>query len=152
MHSRSQSRAARCPSGGGSFRLQETDWAPYAVTSLAVDGSCLEPPIVERGPVTFGAPLILRLRYQKSDRKYVWYDWSVAPGEERIWKWMRHRRGRDNAAFVLFGDALLKLAPSADGSSASVSIAVGKFEGGSGRHALIQSARTGNCTSRICPT
>lgn len=58
----------------------------------------------------------------------VWYEWSVAPGEERIWKNMRSRRARDNAGFVLLGEAVLKLAPSADGSTVSVNKEIGSFE------------------------
>jgi len=124
-----QKLVARCavPMYRSSYSFYETDWAPYAVTSAAGE-TYIEPPVVERGPVSFGAPLFLKLRYQKAEKKYVWIEWSVAPGEERVWKPGRLRRARDDAGFVLLGEVVLKLSPTADGSTISISTAIGKFE------------------------
>lgn len=127
-----QKLIARCAAHifGNSYGLHETDWTPYVVTTLSGDGNGIDSPVVERGPVSFGAPLFLKLRYQNTDKKWVSYEWSVAPGDERIWKSMGSRRARDNAGFVLLGEAVLKLAPSADGTTISVSTEIGKFEPG----------------------
>jgi hypothetical protein len=124
-----QKLVARCavPMYRSSYNFYETDWAPYAVTSAAGE-SYIDPPVVERGPVSFGAPLFLKLRYQKTEKKYVSIEWSLAPGEERVWKPGQLRRARDDAGFVLLGDVLLKLSPSADGSGVAVHTEIGKFE------------------------
>lgn len=127
-----QKVVARCavPKYRSSYSFYETDWSPYAVTSASAEGKYIEPPVVERGPVSFGAPLFLKLRYQESDKKYVRIEWSIAPGEQRVWKAMPFRRARDDAGFALLGEVLIKLSPSADGSTLSVSTQAGEFKPG----------------------
>jgi len=116
------------------FALYESDWSPYAmtaVTSYGYDG--IAPPVVERGPVDFGGPLAIRLRYDaptpKSSKKYLYVSRSTAPADAPLWQSLRLRRGKDDAGFVWLGDAILKIMPSADGASATVSV-VGELKAG----------------------
>lgn len=116
------------------FALYESDWSPYAmtdVTSYGYDG--IAPPVVERGPVDFGGPIEIRLRYEvpapKSSKKYLYASRSIAPAGAPLWKSFRLRRGKEDAGYVWLGDALLKILPSADGASATVSV-VGELKVG----------------------
>lgn len=104
----------------GSTVLARAFMDPFSVTGLSVSGKARNPPVVDRGPVDFGAPLDLVIKVTGADRKNVSISWSLAPrGQTYSHDW-RMRRARDDAAFVLVGSFLLKITPTPDGKSFDV--------------------------------
>ena len=113
--------------GGTMFTRAYSD--PYTVTGVSVSGKARNPPVVERGPADFGAPLELVIKVTGADKKNVSIAWSLGPRGEWYESAWRMRRARDNAAFVLVGALLLKISPAADFKSFDVT-AIGELAPG----------------------
>ena len=77
-------------------------------------------PIVERGPVDFGVPLTLALRFDGVDRRNVLLGWSVAPADMPTWGLLRLRRNDQGRGLMVLGGALIEVTPSQDGTSATL--------------------------------
>jgi hypothetical protein len=96
---------------------------PYVVESLVLsssDGGVLAP-VVTRGPVDFGAPLLLTLRFDGVDRRgNALLTWSVAPAEALIWVRIPQTRNGEQAALLTIADAQLEVTPTQDGTRATV--------------------------------
>lgn len=102
---------------------------PFTVTGVTVSGKQRNAPVVERGPVDFGAPLELAIKVTGADKKKVSIAWSLAPRGQWFESAWNMRRAKDNAAFVLVGELLLKITPAADGKSFDIS-AIGELAAG----------------------
>jgi hypothetical protein len=115
--------------GSTSLTRTFTNRSPYTVTGVAPSGPGRNPPLVERGPADFGAPLDLVVRVNGAERKKVSISWSLAPRGQRFDSSWSLRRGRDDMAFLLIGELLLKIAPSPDGKTFEIST-LGEIAGG----------------------
>ena len=98
-----------------------TNFEPYVLQSLSVDSGSggKTAPIVERGPVDFGAPLLLALRFDGVDRRNVVLSRSVAPADAPAWRELRLRRTVEGRGLLALGGALIEVTPSSDGTSAT---------------------------------
>jgi len=117
------------PNLGASALVQPYSQSPYTVRGVTVSGPGRNPPLVERGPADFGAPLDLIVRVDGADRKKVSITWSLAPRGQRFDSSWSLRRARDDMAFLLIGELLLKIAPAPDGKSFDIST-LGELEEG----------------------
>ena len=96
---------------------------PYVAESLMVsssDGGVMAP-VVTRGPVDFGAPLLLTLRFDGVDRRgNALLSWSVAPAEAPEWVQNRPPRNGEGTAVLTVAEAQLEVTPTQDGTRATV--------------------------------
>lgn len=106
---------------------------PFNVTGIVPSGHVRNPPMVERGPVDFGAPLVLVVKIGNAEKKSIGYSWSLAPRGQWFDESWGLRRTRDQSGLLLIGGLLLKIRPAADGQSFEIS-AVGEIEEGSALH------------------
>jgi hypothetical protein len=102
---------------------------PYTVTGVAPSGPVRNPPMVEPGPVDFGAPLVLVVKVGKADRKTIGYTWSLAPRGQWFEQAWNLRRARDQNGLLLIGELLLKIKAADDGQSFEIST-VGQLDEG----------------------
>ena len=95
--------------------------APHTVEYLSLGSMRSVPvPVVERGPVDFGGPLLLSIRYASADRKYVSLDWSVGPANTVAWRQFSLRLDQQRTGYLLLGKTLVKVRPSKDGKDATL--------------------------------
>jgi hypothetical protein len=102
---------------------------PHVVEYLSVGSTrSVAVPVVERGPVDFGGPLTLSIRYAGADRKYVSMEWSVGPANTAVWREFGVRLDPQRTGHLLVGQTLILLRPSKDGKSATIEAKeVGEF-------------------------
>jgi hypothetical protein len=112
---------ARCFARGQSgYELVES-WAPHVVEYLSL-GSFrgVSAPVVERGAVDFGGPLLLSIRYASADRKSAELEWSVGPADTVAWRRFGLRLDQQRTGYLLVGKTLVKVRPSKDGKAATI--------------------------------
>jgi hypothetical protein len=89
------------------------------------------PPLVEREPVEFGAPINLSIRFAKWEKRYAFLEYSFDFQNDHQYRRLRLRRAKDGAAYLFVGGAFLKLQPAAS-DPAHVSVEYdGSIEAGS---------------------
>jgi hypothetical protein len=102
------------------YQLVES-WTPHIVEYLSVGTlRSVSVPVVERGAVDFGGPLLLSMRYSGADRKNVSVEWSVGPANSAAWRSFRLRLDQQRTGHLLLGKTLIKLRPSKDGKDATI--------------------------------
>ena len=119
--SRKEKPVAQCFARGQfGYELVESR-APHTVEYLSLGSMRSVPvPVVERGPVDFGGPLLLSIRYASADRKYVSLDWSVGPANTVAWRQFSLRLDQQRTGYLLLGKTLVKVRPSKDGKDATL--------------------------------
>jgi hypothetical protein len=105
------------PSQYGSTGLYKVYSKPFTVTGVAPSGPVRNPPMVEPGPVDFGAPLVLAVKVVSADRKSVHLNWSLAPRGQWYAEEWGYAHARDKSSLLLIGPLLIKIKPSEDGQS-----------------------------------
>jgi hypothetical protein len=113
---------------------------PFTVTGVSVSGKQRNAPVVERGPVDFGAPLDLLIKVKEADKKSVSITWSLAPRGQQYEQAAGLRRAKDDSGYVLIGEMLLKIKPSPDGKSFEIST-IGQLAAGDGLYLPRDAAR-----------
>jgi len=94
---------------------------PHTVEYLSLGSMrSVSVPVVERGAVDFGGPLLLSIRYASANSKYVWLEWSVGPATTLAWRDFRLRLDQQRTGYLLLGKTLIKLRPSKDGKVATI--------------------------------
>jgi hypothetical protein len=103
---------------------------PFAVTSFEVRQSdpYVLSPVVERTPVDFGGPLLLTVRYTGAGRRDIDLQWGIGMADEARTRGLRLKRANDGSGYMLIGGAVIKVQPSADGATASVTRVSGEFQ------------------------
>jgi hypothetical protein len=96
--------------------------SPFAVTYLLPSSSAprVLPAIVERGPVDFGGPLHLTIRYVGSERRYVNLEWGVGLEGESMTSRLKLRRASDGSGHLFVAGMLIEVQPAQDGATAVV--------------------------------
>jgi hypothetical protein len=88
----------------------------FDVRNLAVsmNGNYIHAPVVEIGPVDFGAPLLLEIRFDewKKREAIVSYRFELQGATEQYFKKMKLRRDDNGVAWLLIGPKPLAIAPS----------------------------------------
>ena len=108
---------ARGPTG---YELVES-WAPHTVEYLSLGSNrSVHAPVVERGAVDFGGPLLLNIRYASADRKSAEVEWSVGPADTIAWRRFGLRLDPQRTGYLLVGKTLVKVRPSKDGKTATI--------------------------------
>jgi len=112
---------ARCFARGRvGYELVET-WAPHIVEYLSLGSyRSVSAPVVERGPVDFGGPLLLSIRYTGADRKSAELEWSVGPADTVAWRRLGLRLDEQRTGHLFLGNTLVKVRPSKDGKAATI--------------------------------
>lgn len=112
---------ARCFARGQvGYQLVET-FEPHVVEYLSLGSTrSVHPPVVERGAVDFGGPLLLSIRYASANYKYVNVDWSVGPANTVAWRNFSLRLDQQRTGYLLLGKTLIKIRPSKDGKDATL--------------------------------
>jgi hypothetical protein len=113
-----------------SATLVTTYSTPFTVNSIAPSGPARNLPVVEPGPVDFGAPLVLAVKVVSANKKDISLDWSLAPrGQWYAEKWS-FRHARDKTSLMLIGELLVKIKQSEDGQSFEITT-LGEINDGS---------------------
>jgi len=106
---------ARGPAG---YQLVES-FLPHTVESLSVGSTrSVAAPVVERGAVDFGGPLLLSIRYASAEREWASLDWSVGPANTNAWQGFSLRLDQQRTGHLVVGKTLIKVRPSKDGKDA----------------------------------
>lgn len=102
-------------------RLVE-NYEPHTLTSISAESTrAVDPPVVERQPVDFGAPLELKVQLTEIDRKYIKLQWSVTTKQKTpAWRGSRVRRLKDGSGVLVVGGSLLRISPAEDRKSAAI--------------------------------
>jgi hypothetical protein len=116
---------ARGPAG---YQLVENP-LPHTVESLSVGSTrSVAPPVVERGAVDFGGPLLLSIRYASAEREWASLDWSVGPANTNVWRGFSLRLDQQRTGHLVVGKTLIKVRPSTDGKDATLEATeIGEF-------------------------
>lgn len=100
-----------------------TAYSPFVVEALSFSNNSpvIESPIVERGPVDFGAPIHLEIRFEQWKKKEAILSYSIDRQTERDKDvtTLPLRRGEDGGALLLVGSKLIKLTPVAEDPTAA---------------------------------
>lgn len=108
---------ARGPSG---YELVES-WTPHTVEYLSLGSyRSVSAPVVERGAVDFGGPLLLSIRYASAGRKSAEVEWNVGPADSVAWRRFGLRLDQQRTGYLLVGTSLVKVMPSKDGKAATI--------------------------------
>ena len=108
---------ARGPAG---YQLVES-FLPHTVESLSVGSTrSVAAPVVERGAVDFGGPLLLSIRYASAEREWASLDWSVGPANTNAWQGFSLRLDQQRTGHLVVGKTLIKVRPSKDGKDATL--------------------------------
>jgi hypothetical protein len=106
--------------GPTSYTLVENRYR-YVIPSLISSSSKgVLAPVVERGPVDFGAPLVYLVRFDSADAKTTRLGWSVAPADAPDWGELELRRGDDGSSLLVVSGLVVKVTPSRDAKSAAI--------------------------------
>jgi hypothetical protein len=94
--------------------------SPFVVAYLLPGSSSphVLPAVVERGPVDFGGPLHLTIRYAGSERRHVNLEWGVGLEEESMTNRLQLRRADDGSGQLFVAGMLIKVQPIQDGAIA----------------------------------
>jgi hypothetical protein len=99
------------------------------LVSMRTGGRRIDAPVVTRGPVDFGAPLMLRVSLERVFPKHVDLLWNVGKEPSKDSDTLRLRRGKDGRARFVVGSVIVTITPSADGKTATAQSA-GEFKAG----------------------
>lgn len=112
---------ARC-FARGQFGFELVDsLTPHTVEYLSLGTyRSVSEPVVERGEVDFGGPLLLSIRYASAKRKYVEVEWSVGPANTAAWRSFGLDLDQQRTGYLLVGKTLVKVSPSKDGKVATL--------------------------------
>jgi hypothetical protein len=125
---------SRCVTRGPVGHKLVRNYERFNVGKLSVgsnDQSVL-PPLIERQPVEFGAPIQLSIKFTKWEKRYAFLEYSFGfKNEHQYWR-LRLTRASDGAAHLVIGGTIIKLLPAAS-DPGSVSLEYkGGIEAGSG--------------------
>jgi hypothetical protein len=97
--------------------LVTTYSTPFTVRGIAPSGPVRNLPVVEAGPVDFGAPLILAVKVVSADKKSIHLNWSLAPRGQWYAEEWSFLHARDKTSLLLIGSLLISIKQSGDGQS-----------------------------------
>jgi hypothetical protein len=119
--SRKERPVAQCfARGQAGYQLVESR-LPHTVEYLSVGSTrSVAAPVVERGAVDFGGPLLLSIRYASAEREWVSLDWSVGPANTNAWRGFSLRLDQQRTGHLVVGKTLIKVRPSKDGKDATL--------------------------------
>lgn len=110
--------------------MLESNRRPYVLEYISSSGGRgIDAPVVTRGPVDFGAPLILRIWFERVSAKRVDLRWNVGKEPSGDSDRLSLRRGEDGRARFVLGTVIVTIAPSADGKTAAAA-GTGEFKAG----------------------
>ena len=119
--SKKEKAVARCFARGPAGYQLVDSFLPHAVSSLSVGSTrSVAPPVVERGAVDFGGPLLLSIRYASAEREWASLDWSVGPANTSAWEGFSLRLDQQRTGYLVVGKTLIKIRPSTDGKDATL--------------------------------
>jgi hypothetical protein len=108
----------------------ESNRRPYVLEYISASGGRgIDAPVVTRGPVDFGGPLMLRISFERVSAKRVDLRWSVGKESSADSDRLSLRRGKDGRARFVLGTLIVTVTPSADGKTATAE-AVGAYKAG----------------------
>jgi hypothetical protein len=106
---------SRCVTRGQVGHKLVRNFERFNIGTLSVGSSdqSVLPPLVERQPVEFGAPIHLSIKFAKWDKRYALLEFSFGFETEHQYRRMRLRRASDGAAYLFVGGTFIKLLPAA---------------------------------------
>jgi hypothetical protein len=108
----------------------ESNRSPYVLRYISTaGGKTIDAPVVTRGPVDFGAPVMLRISLQGVSPRHVDLLWNVGTEPSRNADSLRLRRDDDGRARFIVGTVMVTITPSADGKTATAQ-STGEFNAG----------------------
>jgi hypothetical protein len=110
--------------------MLESNRRPYVLQYISSSGGRgIDAPVVTRGPVDFGAPLMLRVSFERVSAKHVDLLWNVGKEPSGDSDRLRLNRGNDGRARFAVGTVIVTITPSTDGKTVAAE-GGGEFKAG----------------------